>query len=91
MGWIYLILFINWSVMKYVRLMNCLGWRKDTLVCMRQESTYFWGSHLGKKTAGVCSGCGEPIYFEIQNRSFYYKICNRCCDDGWEANLVKAC
>ena len=57
--------------------MNYLGFRKDTLLCMRQEDTWQWPDHLGTRTEGFCEKCHAPIYFEKQNKPFY-KICNRC-------------
>ena len=59
------------------RFMNCLGLRRDTLLCMRQEDTWQWPDHLGKRTEGLCKKCNALIYFEKQNWPFY-KICNRC-------------
>ena len=60
------------------RLLLWLGWVKPpTMVCMRQEETWCWPAHLGKKTEGTCADCGAPIYFEEQNAGFR-KICNHC-------------
>lgn len=59
------------------RLLNRLRIRKDTMICMRQEDTWCWPSHLGRRTNGECERCHAPIYFEKQNEVFR-KICNRC-------------
>lgn len=53
-------------------------YRNATLVCMRQENTYIWGAHLGKKTPGVCQRCNAPIFFEEQNGIIGNKICHVC-------------
>jgi hypothetical protein len=66
--------------MFWIRLLNWLKIREDTLICIRQEDTYCWPSHLGKQTEGVCSQCNQKIYFEKQNKSFK-KVCNHC---AWE-------
>lgn len=63
--------------MWWLRLLNRLKLRRDKLTCMRQSDTWRWSSHLGKKTAGVCSLCSEPVFFEKQNKPFV-KVCNRC-------------
>lgn len=63
--------------MWWLRFLNRIGWRKDTMTCIRQEDTWRWGSHLGAKTEGICAECNAPIYFEIQNKPFR-KVCNRC-------------
>lgn len=63
--------------MWFLRLLNRLGLRSDKMICMAQEDTWRWSDHLGKMTAGVCSECESPIYFEIQNKPFN-KVCNRC-------------
>ena len=63
--------------MWFYRLLNRMGLRKDMMVCMCQEDTWQWPSHLGKKTVGECEKCHKPIYFEVQNKPFG-KICNRC-------------
>ena len=64
-------------MMWFARLLNRLGLRDDEMVCIRQENTWRWGSHLGKRTAGECDKCGAPIYFEKQNKPFR-KVCNHC-------------
>jgi hypothetical protein len=61
----------------WARLLNRVGWRKDTIVCMHQDDTWCWPEHLGAQTKGACSQCGGPIYFEKQN-SVFRKVCNRC-------------
>ena len=48
------------------------------LVCMHQDDTWCWPAHLGEKTAGKCSNCGEPIWYEVQNGWVERKVCNRC-------------
>ena len=48
-----------------------------TMVCVLQDETWRWPSHLGEKTEGDCAECGAPIYFEKQNKPFR-KICNYC-------------
>lgn len=58
--------------------LNWIGWRKDTIVCMRQEDTWCWPEELGQRTEGKCDQCGSAIYFEQQNGSVYRKICTRC-------------
>jgi hypothetical protein len=63
--------------MWWIRLLNRLGIRSDQMLCMRQEDTWRWSSHLGKQTEGKCSKCDAPIYFEKQNQPFN-KVCNRC-------------
>ena len=63
--------------MWWIRLLNRLRLRSDEMLCMHQEDTWHWPSHLGKRTEGKCSKCGEPIYFEKQNKPFR-KVCNRC-------------
>lgn len=63
--------------MWFRRLLNRIGLRKDTMVCMCKEDTWCWPAHLGKRTEGKCERCGVLIYFERQNKPFY-KICNRC-------------
>jgi hypothetical protein len=65
---------MNW----FYRLLNRLGLRDDALICMCQEDTFCWPDHLGERTAGKCSLCGRPIYYEKQNGYFGRKICNRC-------------
>lgn len=67
--------------MWWVRLLNWIGYRKDTIACMKQSQTWQWPLHLGEQTAGVCAECDEPIYFEKQNRVFH-KICNECAFRG---------
>ena len=62
------------------RFLNRIGWRKDTLVCMRQDETWCWPAHLGQRIAGECEQCTAPIYYEKQNKPFR-KICHRCA--GW--------
>jgi hypothetical protein len=47
------------------------------LICVRQEETWTWPEYLGEKTAGVCSICEAPIFFEKQNAAFK-KICSHC-------------
>ena len=64
--------------MIWIRFLNRLGLRKDTLTCIRQEFTYVWPSDLGKKTPGKCSNCESPIFFEKQNGVFKNKICDGC-------------
>ena len=54
------------------------GGDKKTLICICQEDTFRWPSHLGEKIEGVCGKCGRPIYYEKQNGRFANKICNRC-------------
>jgi len=66
------------------RLLNYWGWRRDTLVCMRQNNTYCWGADLGRMTAGKCDTCGAAIYFEQQNSVFKRKICHTCAQVEWE-------
>jgi len=75
---------ISWFVfnlfgqpMWYLRLLNRLGIRKDSMTCIRQDETWCWPDHLGEQTAGLCSKCNSPIYFEKQNWVFY-KVCTRC-------------
>lgn len=64
--------------MWWTRLLNRFGFRKDSLICMRQENTWRWSSHLGKKTEGKCCKCDASIYFEKQNSVFVNKICDVC-------------
>lgn len=52
--------------------------QQKTLICMRQENTWVWGSNLGKKTPGVCDECGAPIFFEEQNKIYSKKMCHVC-------------
>jgi hypothetical protein len=61
----------------FIRLLNRVGLRHDTLICMCQADTWCWTERLGKMTEGKCDKCGIPIYYEIQNKPFR-KICNRC-------------
>lgn len=65
----------------WVRLLNRLGLRRDTLVCIRREDTWRWTKNLGAKTEGECGVCGGPIYYERQNSPFR-KVCNRCVANG---------
>jgi hypothetical protein len=65
--------------MWWYRLLNRLGLRKDTILCMRQANTWQWPPHLGEKTAGNCDACNAPIYYEKQNAPFR-KICHVCGD-----------
>ena len=60
------------------RFLNRMGFRKDTLICMRQKDTWRWSDHLGEITSGHCMRCNAPIYFEKQNRFFEKKVCQRC-------------
>lgn len=60
-----------------MRLLNRWSLRKDTMLCMRQDETWVWGDHLGKKTPGTCAQCAAPIFYEVQNAPFH-KICNHC-------------
>jgi hypothetical protein len=64
-------------MMWFYRLLNRLGLRQDTIVCMCQEDTWCWPPHLGVRTEGQCASCVLPIYYERQNKPFR-KICNRC-------------
>ena len=64
--------------MWWFRFLNWIGWRKDTIFVMCQEDTWTWGPWLGEKTAGKCSRCKLPIWYEKQNWVFPTKICNRC-------------
>lgn len=67
--------------MWWVRLLNRLGLRRDTMVCMRQEETWRWPPWLGAKTAGKCDQCSADIFFEKQNEPFR-KICTHCVVRG---------
>jgi RNA polymerase-binding transcription factor DksA len=64
--------------MKWVRKLLGIKEPERTLVCVSQSQTWQWPSHLGEKTPGHCSECGEPIFYEKQNEHFVRKICNRC-------------
>ncbi len=61
-----------------LKLLNRLGIRRDKLICMRQENTYFWSANLGERTPGFCCECNAPIYFEKQNWVFKRKMCHVC-------------
>lgn len=63
--------------MWFYRLLNRLGLRKDTIVCIRQADAYFWPKYLGNRTDGKCEQCKTPIYYEEQNKPFR-KICHAC-------------
>lgn len=69
-------------LMWWIRFLNWIGWRKDSLTCISQQDTFRWSAHLGKQTKGTCDQCGTTIYYEEQNGWFPRKICNRC-DPRW--------
>ena len=48
------------------------------LVCIRQADTWRWPEYLGKQTAGICSQCQAPIYFQERNAHIEPKVCGQC-------------
>lgn len=74
--------------MWFKRWMNYLGLRHDILVCIHQDDTWRWPSHLGEKTSGACSKCEGPIFFEKQNKSFK-KVCNRCSPPMFSVSVME--
>ena len=59
-----------WLKLWWLRVLNRLNIRKDTMTCMRVDETWNWPDNLGKRTLGECSECHEPIYFEKQNKRY---------------------
>jgi hypothetical protein len=73
----------------WIRFLNRIGWRKDTLVCISKADTWRWSSHLGKQTEGKCSKCNAALYYEKQNEFFGNKVCNRCNGQRIDPSLLE--
>ena len=57
--------------------MKPCGIFRATVVCNLQADTWQWPSYLDTKTAGECSQCYKPIFYERKNEP-YIKVCMPC-------------